>query len=215
MKITAIYTGQGLLEPLSALLKKEIPGLRLSNIVDDSLIADVIAAGGVTKEVARRLVHYYEIAQERRPDYILNTCSSVGEIVELGRQLVDIPIIRIDAPMAAAAVRGYSRIGVIATLPTTLAPTIRLVEQTAARSGKKVAVVDGLAKGAYQALVAGRAQEHDRLIAETARQLAGRVECFVLAQGSMMRMQERLRQVSGKPVLSSPVCCADYIKTLE
>ncbi len=215
MKITAIYTGQGLLEPLSALLKREIPDLQLSNIVDDSLIADVIAAGGVTKDVVRRLVRYYAIAGERGADYILNTCSSVGEVVELGRQLVTTPILRIDASMAEAAVRGYSRIGVIATLSTTLEPTIRLVEATAGKAGKQVTVVDGLARGAYQALVAGRSQEHDRLIEETARQLAGRVECFVLAQGSMMRMQQQIGRISGKPVFSSPVCCAEYLKTLS
>lgn len=214
MKIVAIYTGQGLQEPLSALLKKEVPGLQMHNIVDDSLIADVIAAGCVTKSVAGRLLRYYEIAQGLGADYILNTCSSVGEVVALGEQVVDTPIIRIDRPMAEAAVRDFSRIGVVATLPTTLDPTIRLVEQAAEKAGKKVGVVDGLADGAYQALVAGRPQEHDERIEQAARRIAGQVDCIVLAQGSMMRMQERLAEVSGKPILSSPVCCANYIRML-
>lgn len=214
MKITAIYTGQGLCEPLSALLKKEVPGLQLTNIIDDSIIADVIAAGSVTKPVAQRLIDYYAIAQERGADYILNTCSSVGEVVELGSRMISTPIIRIDVPMATAAVKNFSRIGVIATLPTTLEPTIRLVNSIAESEGKKVTVINGLAKGAYQSLVAGKPQEHDRLIEQSARSLADQVDCIVLAQGSMMRMQEKLAQISGKTVLSSPVCCAEYLKTL-
>lgn len=214
MKITAIYTGQGLCDPLSALLKKELPGLKLTNIIDDSIIADVIAAGGVTKAVAKRLVGYYAIAQEQGADYILNTCSSVGEVVELGSRMISVPIIRIDRPMAETAVKSFSRIAVIATLPTTLEPTIRLVKSAAEEQGREVTVIDGLAKGAYQALVAGRPQEHDALIEQTACSLADQADCFVLAQGSMMRMQEKLARASGKTVLSSPVCCAEYLKML-
>ena len=214
MKITAIYTGQGLCEPLSALLKKEIPGLELTSLIDDSMIADVIAAGGVTKAVAKRLIGYYAIAQEQGADYILNTCSSVGEIVELGSRMISTPIVRIDLPMAQTAVANFSRIAVIATLPTTLEPTIRLVENVARTQGKQVTVLNGLAEGAYQALVSGKPQEHDERIEQVARKFADQSDCFVLAQGSMMRMQEKLARVSGKTVLSSPVCCAEYLKTL-
>ena len=215
MKITAIYTGQGLCEPLSALLKRELAGLKLVNIIDDSIIADVIAAGSVTKPVIKRLLDYYAIAQEGGADYILNTCSSIGEVVDIGRQCIATPIIRIDQPMAEAAVTGFKRIGVIATLSTTLDPTIRLLQNKAAVSGKETVIVPGLAESAYQALVAGRPQEHDALIEKAARLLSEKADCIVLAQGSMMRMQERLAQISGKVVLSSPVCCADYIKTLQ
>lgn len=214
MKITAVYTGQGLCDPLSALLKKELPGLKLTNIIDDSIIADVIAAGGVTKAVTKRLIGYYAVAQEQGADYILNTCSSVGDVVGIGEKLISVPIIRIDRPMAETAVKNFSRIAVIATLPTTLEPTIRLVQSVAAEQGKQVTVLDGLAKGAYQALVSGRPQEHDALIEQAARALADQADCFVLAQGSMMRMQAKLAEVSGKTVLSSPVCCAEYLKTL-
>lgn len=41
-----------------------------------------------------------------------------------------------------------------ATLPTTLDPTVRLIRQQAAKVGKEVEVVRGLAEGAYQILKA-------------------------------------------------------------
>lgn len=214
MKITAIYTGQGLCDPLSALLKKELPGLSLTNIIDDSIIADVVAAGGVTKAVTKRLIGYYAVAEEHGADYILNTCSSVGEVVELGERQITTPIVRIDLPMAQKAVKNFGRIAVIATLPTTLEPTMRLIRSEAERQGRSVTVLNGLAAGAYQALVAGDPQGHDAAIERAALALADRADCFVLAQGSMMRMQDKLSALTGKTVLSSPVCCVEYLKTL-
>lgn len=213
-KIAAIYTGQGLCEPLTALFKKVLPDCRLINIIDDSIISDVKAAGCVTKAVALRLLSYYRKGQELGADYILNTCSSVGAVVAPARTFISTPIIRIDDHMADEAVSKASHIGVIATLPTTLAPTMQLIREKAKAAGKKVEVIDGLANGAYEALVGGNPDEHDRVILETAKKLAGKSECIVLAQGSMMRMREKLERETGITVLASPTCCAEYIKNL-
>lgn len=213
-KLVAVYTGQGLAEPLARLIQAELPNVQLVNIIDDGLIHDVIKASGVTKPIARRLVKYYQIAAEIGADLILNTCSSVGEVVELGRQTVDVPIVRIDEPMAREAAANYQRIGVIATLPTTLRPTARLVQAQAHAMGREVTIVDGLADGAYQALISGRAEEHDKRIMDVGRSLAQKVDCIVLAQASMMRMQQTLVEAAQLPVLSSPPLCAAYLKSL-
>lgn len=202
--VVAIYTGQGLAEPLKAVFNEVLPGCRLVNIIDDSLIADVMREKAVTPAVTRRLLHYYQTAVEIGADVILNTCSSVGEVVALGQQVVDVPIVRIDEPMAAEAVRNYSRIGVIATLPTTLQPTMRLLQAQAEKAGRDVTLIDGLAEGAYDALVSGSPEQHDALILETALRLKPQVDALVLAQGSMARMERRLAEATGLPVLSSP-----------
>ena len=43
------------------------------------------------------------------------------------------------------------------------------------------------------------------MAAEAAQRIASEVDMFVLAQGSMARMEQRLSELTGKPVLSSPV----------
>lgn len=201
--VVAIYTGQGLTDPLKAVFKEKLPDCRLVNIVDDSLIADVVRERTVTPAVTRRLLRYYETAEELGADVILNTCSSVGEVVAVGRKVVNIPIVRIDEAMAIEAVTHYSRIGVIATLPSTLEPTMRLLQEQAAIAGLDVALVNGLAEGAYDALVGGAPERHDQLILETAVRLKPQVEAIVLAQGSMARMEKKLSEAVGMPVLSS------------
>ena len=130
-KVVAIYTGHGLMENVKAMFAEQMPDCRLINIIDDSLIADVIAENDVSPAVTRRLLQYYQTAQDMGADVIFNTCSSVGDLVAVGQKLVDVPIVRIDEPMAREAVSKYQRIGVIATIPTTLDPTVRLLQEQA------------------------------------------------------------------------------------
>ncbi|WP_233530944.1 aspartate/glutamate racemase family protein [Paenibacillus alkalitolerans] len=200
--VVAVYTGQGLSERIQLLFREHLPVCRLVNITDDSLIADVMRAGKVTPAVRRRLQQYYRQAEEIGADVIFNTCSSVGEVADWARPMFDTPIVKIDEAMARQAVQKYEKIGVLATLPTTLEPTCRLLRKEA--GSRSVEVLDALAGGAYQALVAGRPEEHDRLILEAAISVAARADALVLAQGSMARMEDALKRETGLPVYSSP-----------
>ncbi|WP_217594443.1 aspartate/glutamate racemase family protein [Cohnella sp. GbtcB17] len=202
--VVAVYTGQGLADPLKKVFQELLPDVRLVNIIDDSLIGDVVKAGHVPPGVARRLVQYYHNGEELGADVILNTCSSVGEVADDARKLIGVPIVKIDQAMAAKAAAGYDRIAVLATLPSTLEPTMRLIERQASAAGRAVTLVNGLAAGAFEALNGGSPEAHDRLILETALRVAGDAVAIVLAQGSMARMEQRLAEATGKPVLSSP-----------
>lgn len=212
--VAAIYTGQGLADPLKAIFKELLPGVRLVNIIDDSLIGDVVRAGHIPPGVARRLVTYFHHAEELGADVILNTCSSVGEVAEDARRLIGVPIVKIDDAMAAKAAAEYDRIAVLATLPSTLEPTRRLVCRQAELAGRQVTVLNGLAEGAFDALVAGHPEEHDRLLLEAAERVARDADALVLAQGSMARMEQRLREATGKPVLSSPRLGVEQVKAV-
>ncbi|MGO4371605.1 aspartate/glutamate racemase family protein, partial [Paenibacillus sp. MCAF20] len=208
------YTGQGLAEPLKKQFDELLPGVRLVNIIDDSLIAEVVREGEVTPGVKRRLMQYYQNGADLGASIILNTCSSVGEVATDARPFFNIPLVKIDESMAVEAVESYGAIGVLATLPTTLQPTMRLLQQQAKLRGKSVRLIDGLAAGAYDALVSGRPDEHDRILMETAIRVAEHADALVLAQGSMARMEAQLADRIGKPVLSSPRRSVMEIKKL-
>ncbi len=146
--IAAIYTGAALVKPLSDLMKEILGDYKVMNILDDSMIADIIEAGGMTKAVKRRLYGYYEIACASGAELILNTCSSIGDAVYGAREFFPIPIIRIDEPMARRAIELSDSIAVLATLPTTLDPTIRLLQRCAQEAGKSIKTISALADGA-------------------------------------------------------------------
>lgn len=204
-KVVCVHTAMALVGPLTELFKEHFPEVQVEHIAESSLIKEVIANNAVTPAVRRRLLDYYNAAADSGADIVFNTCSSVGDIADYGNSVARVPIFRIDLPMAQKAVSEAQRIGVISTLPTTLDPTCRLLRRCAEEAGRDVTLVEGLADGAFAAGQSGDSETHDRLIAEAAQRIAGDVDLFVLAQGSMARMEQRLSELTGKPVLSSPV----------
>ena len=205
IKVVAVHTAMALVEPLTKIFKEVLPEVKLNHIADDSLIQEVIANNKVTPAVRRRLLANYMAAADSGADVIFNCCSSVGDVADLGNEIAPVPVFRIDYPMAMEAVTSAKRIAVISTLSTTLDPTRRLIERCAKEAGSDVVLVDGLADGAFAAGQSGDGETHDRLIAEAAMKIADKVDLFVLAQGSMARMEKKLSEMTGKPVLSSPV----------
>ena len=203
--VGAIHTASPMVEPTKAMFAEQMPDIQLFNIADDSLIQDVIHANEVTPAVRKRLIGHYFAAVDAGADLIFNTCSSVGEVADAAREFLPVPMVQIDDAMTAQAVQQGQTIAVLATLPTTLGPTVRRVQKQAAAIGKEINVVEGLAEGAFEAVISGDADTHDRLIAETAKRVADQVDLIVLAQGSMARMETTLAQQTGKQVLSSPL----------
>ena len=202
--VAAFFTAQAIVEPIKQLFAEIIPDCRLINIIEDAMIQDVIQEGQVTPAIARRLVRYYLAAQDTGAELLFNTCSSIGDVAVMARSLVSIPIVKIDDAMAAEAVRTGTRVGVLATLQTTLAPTVRLVKAQAEKAARSVTIVEGLAQGAYEALVGKQPEKHDAMVTAAAERVARQADVIVLAQGSMARMEEALAEKTGKPVLSSP-----------
>ena len=202
--VVAIHTAMPMVEPTKELFARHMPDVRLINIVDDSLIQDVIGAGEVPATVKKRLIQYYHSAIDAGADVIFNTCSSVGDVALEAKKNIGIPLVKIDDAMARLAVLESTRIGVLATLATTLEPTARLLQHFARLSNRQVQISKGLAEGAFQAVIKGDREKHDRLILKAAGELSGQVELFVLAQGSMARMEKEISELTGKKVLSSP-----------
>jgi aspartate/glutamate racemase len=202
--LVIVHTGPVTVQPLAALAPELLPGVRIVNLVDDSLLKDTMAAGHVTPAVSRRLAQYMMIGQDMGATMILNACSSVGEAADAVRPLLGVPLIKIDTAMAERAVASGRRIGVAATVQTTLDPTARLIERTAAEAGKEITVVKKLCEGAFDALLAGEAERHDAIVERGLVELAAEVDLIVLAQVSMGRVADKLGERIGVPVLTSP-----------
>lgn len=202
--VVAVHTTTAMVEPTKELFNQYLPHVCLINIADDSLIEDVIAANGVTLDVKTRLLSCYKKAIDAGADLIFNTCSSVGDVALEAKEQLPLSIVKIDDTMALKAVSTYERIGVLATLPTTLGPTVRLLKYFAKKSNKQIKVYEGLAQGAFNAILSGDKETHDTLIIDAALAIAHKVDAFVLAQGSMARMEKHLQEITGRPVLSSP-----------
>lgn len=203
-RVCVLHTVSALPAVFAPLLRELAPGVDPYHVVDESLLADTIAQGPLPRTTAR-LAAYVTHAEAAGADAVLVTCSSIGPAAEQVRALTRIPVLRVDEPMADEAVRTGTRIGVLATLDSTLTPTADLVTRRAAAAGTRATVTTTVCPGAYEARTAGDQDRHDALIAAEARRLAADHDVLVLAQASMASALTRLpADALGVPVLTSP-----------
>jgi Asp/Glu/hydantoin racemase len=192
MTLGFLHTVSTLPAVFNALADELLPDADRFHLVDETLLREARAAGGLTPEITARVHRHIETAVRGGADVVVVTCSSIGRAVDES----PLRALRIDEPMAEEAVRTGKRVGVLATLATTLEPTAELV----ARKGGDVR--SQLCEGAFDALQAGDRDRHDELVAAGLRAIEADVDVVVLAQASMARVTDGLS--SRVPVLSSP-----------
>lgn len=213
--LALIHTSATLVPVFAALCKEKLPGVATFNIVDDSLVAGIRKKGSLTADIARRVASYIQSAEAGGADHILVTCSSIGPAVEAAASFCAVPVLRVDQPMTDKAVQAGRRIGVIATLPTTLNPTTDLVRRRAALAGKPIELTSKLCDGAFEALMSGDAAKHDTLVATALRELSAQVDVILLAQASMARVVDTLAAADRRvPIFASPPIAIEHLATV-
>lgn len=185
-RVGVLHTVPALVPVFHDLLLARRSDLEIVHTADPTLLSRAVASG-ITADVEADLRVHLAALRDAGADAVLVTCSSIGEAAVAAAEAVGVPLVRVDAAMAKAAVAraatGSGRILVLATLAATLGPTGRLVQaEAAAHSGLDVTarVVDGAAAARAE----GDLVRHDRLIADAIAE-AGDVDVIVLAQASM------------------------------
>lgn len=206
MKVGLIYTSTT--PELIELVEREVrgqlgSGVELLSLQDPSILAETREAGYVSTGAAARLISMFMQAACEGVDAMLNLCSSVGEVADAAQdaaRYIGVPIVRVDEEMCREAVRKGARIAVMATLPTTLAPTKNTVLRVAREMGRHVELVDVLVDGAF-----GLDQDQFRArMLESASAAADQCDVILFAQGSMAYCEEYIAEKLHKTVLSSP-----------
>jgi len=213
--LALIHTSATLVPVFQQLCKAKLPNVDTFNIVDDSLVRAIGEKGGITPDISARVAGYIGSASSGGADFILVTCSSIGPAVEAAAGSVKVPVLRVDQPMADLAVRTGRRIGVIATLATTLDPTADLVRRRAVLAGQTIELTTRLCAGAFEALMAGDPAKHDALVGAALQELSTQVDVILLAQASMARVVDTLPEAGRRiPILASPPLAIDHLATL-
>jgi len=198
-----IHTVSRLAPTFAELTDELLPGVEVTVIADELLLKQTVRDGSVGEDTVERLRGHIAALSTYGVDGVLVTCSSVGAVVDALAAEAEVPVYRVDRPMAERAVRFGSTVGVLATLSTTLEPTSALVEEAAAARGRDVEVVPRLCSRAFEALQRGDGARHDAIVGEELDRLAAEVDVVVLAQASMARIAAG-RQTGDTPILSSP-----------
>jgi Asp/Glu/hydantoin racemase len=211
-RLALLHTVSFLADMFRKLLQESLPNLEHFHLVDEGIIRELMTQGKLTPKIIRRIGTQAFLAQEAGADLILFTCSSTSPAVDTVRNFVDIPILKIDEPMAKHAIELGEAIGVVVTAKTTQEASVALIESVARRQGRKVRVQSVLESAAFHAKLAGDNPKHDHLVKDAVHRLAQNNDVVVLAQASMAHLAEPLGKEVRVPVLASPKFC---IKALE
>jgi aspartate/glutamate racemase len=199
--LVLVHNSSVLIDPIRKILENDFSDIDVLNIIDESLLRELIASSNVTVAMRKRICRYVISAAEMGARAVLMTCSSLSETVDLAKELVDIPVFKMDEPMIEEAVAKASRIGVLGTLKSVVGPNTRLIERKAGQLRKQIVVESRVCDEAFSALLQKDFKRHDEMVLEAAKELSGRVEVLVLAQGSMARLTGAIRENTGKQVL--------------
>ncbi|OKK22338.1 arylsulfatase [Streptomyces sp. CB00455] len=192
--LVLLHTSPAHVPVFDALRDRNHPGAVLRHLVVPDLLERARAAG--PESVAGDL---RGLLSEAGPVPVLVTCSTIGAVAESLAAEHGAPVLRVDRPMAAAAVRAGRRIAVLAALESTFAPTADLLAEEA--GGAPLVVRTHLVAGAWERFAAGDTAGCLARVADAADAVTG-ADVIVLAQVSMAGAANLV--TTRIPVLASP-----------
>jgi aspartate/glutamate racemase len=196
-------------------IEQYIPAVSVMHLCDDTIQRDNIRAGVgvIPKRNYFKFAQYAHNLEEAGADMILLACSTFNYAAELARPMIGIPIMQIDRPMMELAVRQGSRVGMLATLATTVPSSERLLRIVAAEQKKPVEITTVLREEAFQAIQKGDAATHNAMLLEEIDKLSAKVDVIVMAQLSMSALAPQLNHTR-VPVYNSGSTCFARLREL-
>jgi len=202
-RLAFLHTARTHVATFDALVAELDPALAARHEVDPTLLDDARSAGGVTDAIAARVASAMRALAEAGATVVVCTCSTLGGAAERADLGPGRHALRIDRPMAEAAVAAGPRIAIVAALASTFAPSRALLEDVARRAGRSVALREVLCADAWPRFEAGDLEGYLARVEATAREAAVQADVVVLAQASMADAALRCADV-GAPVLAGP-----------
>ena len=140
-------------------------------------------------------------------DVVVCTCSEVGPTAKAVGAEMGLRVVRVDRPMAEAAVLAGRRIAVVSSLEGAAATVLPLLRECAQATGRDVELVEVRCPETWPSFASGDVLTYAAGVAEAVRagvrSLDPPVDVVVLAQASMVDAAPLLRDLH-LPVLTSP-----------
>ncbi|MEU5870461.1 hypothetical protein AB0A73_02755 [Glycomyces sp. NPDC047369] len=207
MRIALIHGTTAAVAPAVDGLAAGFPEAEPWNLLDDRLLPDADAAGGLTPELAERMSRLIAYARDGGAAGVLLTCSMYGPVAEATD--IGIPVLAPDqAAFARVARERWPGVLVVASFETAARDAGRRLRavadgtevesatSTAAMAPSRSGDVQGLADALHATVSAGRGYD-----------------AVVLAQYSLAPAAELLQDRLGIPVVSGPLAAAALLKS--
>ena len=215
MRIALIHATPVSLQPVADAFAADWPDAQTTNLLDDSLSADLKASGSLDQQMTDRFLTLGRYVSDTGADAILFTCSAFGPAIEaVAEDLSPKPVLKPNEAMFEEAMNSGEKVGMVVTFQPSVAPMEDEFHAMARALQKNVSLVSVLAEGALDALLNGDAEQHDQCIAEAASTLTD-CDVVMLAQFSMAQAVKHVRATVDCPVLTSPTSAVAKLKRLS
>ena len=210
-RIVLVHAVRVAMQPIEDAFRAHWPEAEHVNLLDDSLSVDRAATHDLQPTMFERFRSLTDYAETIGAAGVLFTCSAFGPAIDAARTGRAFPLFKPNEAMFTDALARGGRIGMLATF----APSIGPMEEefrAMARAGRPDATLQSVfVPDAMDALNAGDAERHDRLIAARAPELAD-CDVVMLAQFSTARAAPAVSGALGLPVLTSPRSAVERLK---
>ena len=202
--------------PIRLAMADEFPEARPRNVLDDSLLSDLQAAGTLTDDLALRMRRLIEHLLADGVAAVQLACSGYAPLIDSMRAEIATPIRKPDEAMYAdLAESGLQQVGIIATVEPALDLAVSQLEDQAAARDVHIDI-----RGACrpEAMAAAQAGDDDTLrdvIVEAAQALHSEgAEILALAQYSLSPVADAVAEATGLPVRTGPHAAVRYLRDL-
>lgn len=212
-RIALVHAMPVAIEPVAHVFHELWPQARISHLLDDSLPADLRAAGAITSAMVERFITLARYGESCGANAILFTCSAFGTAIEAAKRAVRVPVLKPNEAMLEEALAAGSELALLATFEPSIPSLKKEFEELASSRGIRLKLKTRTIPAAIAALQQGRSSEHDRLIAAAAAEI-GPCDALVLGQFSMARAAAGIPAAPGRKVLTSPHSAVSRLKQI-
>jgi len=198
--------------PVRLAFDEEFPEAEVINVLDESLLVDF--DDQLTPDLRRRITNIVGYCQDNKADAIGLACSVYAPVVESAKDLVHVPLVSSYGPVMADAVTAGPRIGLIASVASTMQDSKYYLHLAADEAGVEIEPQLCLAEDLITVMRAEGQSGLERRLEEEVLKIASKVDVVLLTQFSFAAALAHLEKVSPIPVLSAPHSSARTLKKL-
>jgi Asp/Glu/hydantoin racemase len=210
--VAVIHATPATMNPVAAGFGADFPEADLWHLLDDRLVKEADAAGGLTSQLEHRMTSLIQYAVDGGAQAVQLACSMYGPVALAAKQPV--PVVAADQALFDEVLAlKPQHVAVLASLRAAADDSTERLTAALTSAGVTAKIRPVVVEEAYAAASAGDSQRLSRVLAEAAASLGEDVDVVVLAQYSLAAAVEAIREVVDVPVLSGPHLAARALST--
>jgi len=211
-RVALISAVPAAIPPATEALSERFPRAEVWNILDDRLLSDADAAGGLTPELRARMNQLIDHALMGGASSVLLTCSLYGEVAR--DYVSDVPVLAPDESAFDEIIAGrFESVLVVASFDSARDDSVARLRNALDSAGVSTAVLGQTIPAAMTATKSGDRSALVTALRDGLTNVNG-VSAIFLAQYSLAPAAVELAAAVRRPVLAGPISAATALDTL-